>query len=102
MSEGKRATQTPERTEKKTLVLAGGETVTKRERDPTTGKFVTGNAGGPGRPPRPPKMRELAEADRQANFDYIRGLRDDPKADPELRFEAAKLLAQYSDGKPSL
>jgi hypothetical protein len=60
---------------------------------------VSGNPGG--RPAHDRGLRALAVADRQKNFNYIRKLRDDPKAPRELRFEAAKLLAQYSDGKPS-
>ena len=66
----------------------------------SNGRFVSGGAGGQGRPPLDPTLKALATADRERNFDFIRGLRDNAKADMELRFEAAKLLAQYSDGKP--
>jgi hypothetical protein len=72
-----------------------------RTRD-ATGRFTVGCAPGPGRRPTDPTLKALAAADRERNFEFIRGMRDDRKMDPELRFEAAKLLAQYSDGKPSL
>ena len=84
-----RATTTPERGAKKSSRVRG-----------TDGRFVSW--AGPGRRPTDPTLKALAAADREKNFAFIRGMRDDPKADAELRFEAAKLLAQYSDGKPSL
>lgn len=70
-----------------------------RTRD-ASGRFALGCAPGPGRRPTDPTLKALAAADRERNFGFIRSLRDDRKADMELRFEAAKLLASYSDGKP--
>lgn len=76
----------------------GGKKVRVRD---ANGRFID-RAPGPGRPPMDPNLKQLAAADRSKNFEFIRGMRDDRKMDPELRFEAAKLLAMYSDGKPTL
>lgn len=66
-----------------------------------SGRFVRGASGNPaGRPATDTAFKLLAVADRQKNFDFIRRLRDNSKVSADLRFEAAKLLAQYSDGKP--
>jgi len=92
--------RTPESERKKISADARQSLVqTEKNRD-ASGRFVSGNSGGPGRPPKDPTFRELCAAQRDRNIAYLISVRDDPKADPELRFEAVKLMVAYDAGKP--
>ena len=73
----------------------GGMTV-KRDKN---GRFAKGNPGG-GRRKMPPEFREAVLKYAPDALSVVAGIMRDPKAEPQHRLAAAKLVIEYAYGKP--
>lgn len=66
-----------------------------KRRDPATGKFLPGNRSG-GRPAKPDWIKGKGVEALQFAYSVMR----DAEQKPDLRLQAARMLAEYDLGKP--